>query len=57
MNYSDALKMYWDKTTKCPDKKNKPKKIYKTDNTYELSCNGWSLIINKDFFSALCIIN
>ena len=51
MNYSDALKMYWDKTTKCPDKKKTPKKIYKSDNTYEMSCDGWSLIINKEDFT------
>ena len=51
MNYSDALNMYWDKTTKCPDKKKTPKKIYKTDNTYELSCDGWSLVINKEDFT------
>ena len=51
MNYSDAIKMYWDKTTKCPDKKNTPTRVYKKDNTYELSCDGWKLLINKDDFT------
>lgn len=47
MDYIDALKFFYDKTSTCPDKKTIPSRRI-TKNTLEMICKNWKLVIEKE---------
>ena len=47
MDYIDAVRFFYDKTSTCPDKKTIPLRKT-TDNTLELRCKNWKLVIEKE---------
>ena len=47
MDYIDALKFFYDRTSTCPDKKTIPSRRI-TKNTLEMICKNWKLVIEKE---------
>ena len=47
MDYIDALKFFYDRTSTCPDKKTIPSRRV-TKNTLEMICKNWKLVIEKE---------